>query len=129
MLVPNVNRPVQVLLLEMPQLLREVLEHSIRAVGGCEVMPDVSKGVDSAAATPDVVILGLSRARDTTLVPALFARWPQARVLTIAADGSDAATYELTMNRRVLGSLGAVQLADVLRRAPYRCHQPGDQYQ
>lgn len=128
--VTNVKRPVQVLLLEMPQLLREIVEHSIHVVGGCEVMPDTTlRCENSPAATPDVVVLGLAHASDATLVPALFARWPEARILTIATDGSDAATYELTLNRRVLGSLGAVQLADVLRSAPLRNRQHGDQNQ
>lgn len=128
MLASNVSGQVHVLLLEVPQLLREVLEYSIQAVGGCKVMTEASMGSDSAAA-PDVVILGLSRDRDATLVPALFARWPRARILTIACDGSDATTYELTMNWRTLGSLGAVQLVDVLRRAPRKRRQPGGRIQ
>jgi DNA-binding NarL/FixJ family response regulator len=116
-----VNERVRVLLLEVPRLLRDIIEHSVNAAGGCEVLTELEpcrNGI--AAAQPDIVILGLASGSDATLIPALFARWPDAQVLTVTNDGSEAAAYELKVDRRVLGPMGPRELVGALHRAALR---------
>lgn len=110
--------PLRVVLLEVPRLLRDVLEHAIHQDGGCELV-----GASGGAATPadqqppDMVILGLTADEDATLVPALFARWPRAQVLTVAPTGGAAALYELRRRRRQLGEVSPSELVRTLRDA------------
>ncbi len=108
-----VNGPVRILLLEVPELLRGILEHVIQLQGGCELQTDTRpmlQMLNDQGATPHLIILGLSAVEDATLVPALFARWPSAQVMTVARGGEEASVYELEPHVRTLPhpSLGAV---------------------
>jgi hypothetical protein len=69
---------------------------------------------------PDVVILGLTAEEDATLVPALFARWPRARVMTVMQQGDAASLYELQPNRLVLGEMSPSEIVQMLRDAVRR---------
>ena len=111
------TEPVRVLLLEMPQLLRGLLEHAVQAHGDCELVRDTRRTFAMAvepALAPDIVILGLTAEEDTSLVPALFARWPQAQVMTVMQAGDDAAVYELRPRRRSLGQMSPQEVVDAL---------------
>jgi DNA-binding NarL/FixJ family response regulator len=106
---------VRVLLLEVPRLLRDILEQAMQGSPECEVMKDLDTGAaGSEGLPPDVVILGLTGDEDTTLVPTLFARWPRARIMTVG-QGDAATLYELRPNRRVLGQISASEMAETLR--------------
>jgi len=63
---------------------------------------------------PDIVILGLMAEEDASIVPALFARWPQAQVMTVMQAGDDAAVYELRPRRRSLGQMSPQEVVDTL---------------
>src|SRR5688572_28691563 len=115
-----VEKPVRVLLLEMPQLLRGILEHAIQTHGAPDGLMDaphalaLSKEPD---VSPDVVILGLTAPGDTTLLSALFGRWPQAQVMTLTPAGHDAALYELRLGREALGAVSPAEIVQVVREA------------
>lgn len=101
---------MHVLLLEIPRLLRGILEHAIHADAHCQLVRQPQEA-------PDVVILGITDAVDTTLLPALFARWPRAQVMTLMAASDDAAIYELRLDRRTLTGASPVEILQVLRES------------
>jgi DNA-binding NarL/FixJ family response regulator len=107
----------------MPPLLRGIFEHAVGAHPDCELLRE-TKGayhmLREGTVSPDIVILGLSTAEDATLVSALFARWPQARVMTVTPTGDDSVVYELTPHRRVLGQMSPGEIVETLRQAVHR---------
>ena len=108
---------VRVLLLEMPLLLRGILEHAIQRHSDCELLK-VTGGpllLTEQTMAPDVVIMGLTASDDTALVPALFARWPGTQVMTVLAAGNDAVVYELKPQQRALGQMSPAEIVDTLR--------------
>lgn len=114
---------VRVLLLEMPQLLRGILEHAIQLHSDCELVKDTRGAfqmLTDRTVAPDVVIMGLTAAEDATLVPALFAHWPTAQIMTVMQAGDDAAVYELRPSRRALGQMSPAEIVEVLREAVHR---------
>ena len=107
---------MRVLLLEVPLLLREILEQAVGADDELELL----KGPDPIATSepplsPDIVILGLTTAEDTTLVPALFARWPRIRIVTLTQQGDAAEVYDLQPRRRMKGQMSATEIVKMLR--------------
>ena len=109
------------LLLEVPRLLREVLEHAIHQDGAFQVMSaSDASAASSEQLQPDMVILGLTADEDSTLVPALFARWPRAPILTVMQQGQTAALYELRRHRRALGEVSPAEMVRTLRAAVLR---------
>lgn len=122
----EVEKPVRVLLLELPQLLREILEHAIRLQSDCELLKGTRGGfqmLTEQTLPPDIVILGLTAAEDATLVPALFARWPEAQVMTVMQAGDDAAVYELRPRCRALGQRSPAEIVETLRDAVHRTRE------
>jgi DNA-binding NarL/FixJ family response regulator len=112
---------MRVLLLEVPRLLRELLEHAIDQDAGCELIT-VSEVTATAGdqMSPDAVVLGLTAAEDATLVPALFARWPRAQILTVMQRGGAVALHELSRHCRVLGEVSPSEMVRTLRDAAQR---------
>ncbi len=118
---------MRVLLLEVPRLLRGILEHAIEVDRGCELLKDVGRDLSTwaeQAQQPDVVILGLSAAEDVALVLALFARWPQAQVITVMHAGDEAAVYELRPRRRALGEVSPAEIVEKMREVVHRNREP-----
>jgi hypothetical protein len=114
--------PVRVLLLELPQLLRGILEHAIRAHQDCDVVSgtSVAQLMSGETPLPDVIVLGLAAGEDVTLVPALFARWPMAHVMTLMQTGEDTNLYELRPRIRSLGQLSPEGIVETLVDAVHR---------
>jgi hypothetical protein len=104
----------------MPQLLRGILEHAIQLRDDCELLRD-TKGVfqllSDRTILPDVVIVGLTASEDAMLVPALFARWPLAQVMTVMPAGEDTVLYQLKPHRRTLGQMPPAEIVEALREA------------
>lgn len=122
----NVKEPVRVLLLAMPQLLRGILEHAFQLQSDFELLKDtrrVFQMLTEQMVPPDVVILGLAATEDATLVPALFARWPTAHVVTVTQSGDDAAVYELRPCRQALGQMSPDEIIGSLREAVHRSRE------
>jgi hypothetical protein len=119
----NMNAPMRVLLLEVPTLLRDILEHAIRHEGDCVLIHTEGSPMEilaDRADSPDVVILGLAVTEDVALVPALLGRWPSAHVLTVMQTGSDAAVYELTPRCQALGEMSPEGMLVLLRDSVQR---------
>lgn len=117
------SRPVRILLLEVPQLLRGILEHAIELQSDCELVRDTRRTIDmvkAPGAMPDIVILGLSAAEDATLVHTLFARWPGARVMTVMHGGEEAAVYELEPHAHTVSRPSEHDIVERLRDAVER---------
>lgn len=118
---------MHVLLLQLPKLLRGILEHAIRTEMGCEVLkgdappPGLQAG---AQLPPDLVILGISDADDTVLLPALFARWPRTQVMTLMRADGDATLYRLQLDRRSLAAVSPDEILQVLRETLVRQSAP-----
>lgn len=107
-------------------MLRDILEHAIQIHSDCELLHDTGCALQMPAertAPPDVVILGLTAAADATLVPALFARWPGAQVMTVMPAGEDPAVYELRTHRKALGHLSPGEIIDSLREGIHRSRE------
>jgi DNA-binding NarL/FixJ family response regulator len=116
-----------VLLLEIPRLLRDILEHSIQLRSDCELLKDTRGGLEMLRAQtipPDIIVLGLTAAQDATLMPALFARWPMAQIVTVTHAGDDGAVYELRPRRRVLGQMSPTEIVEALREAVLSSREP-----
>ena len=114
---------MRVLLLEMPQLLRGILEKAIQARADCELLNLTTRTVPMCADTsrsPDAVILGITDDTDATLLPALFARWPNARVMTVTLPGEEAAIYELQPLQRAFRQMSPAEIIDTLHRVVHR---------
>jgi DNA-binding NarL/FixJ family response regulator len=104
-------------------LLRDVLEHAIQIRGDCDVVRDtrsVLRTVAEPTPTPDIVILGLNAREDTTLVQALFARWPMAQIVTVAQNGEDVRVYALKPRQLVLGPMSPADVVEWLREAVHQ---------
>jgi DNA-binding NarL/FixJ family response regulator len=115
-----VTQRVRVLLLEMPPLLRGILEQQIQVHADCELLKDTRHAIQiltQDVTPPDVVIVALRAAEDVTLVPALLARWPRAQVMTVMAEGDDAVVYEMTPRQRTLGQMSPAEIIGALREA------------
>jgi DNA-binding NarL/FixJ family response regulator len=117
---------VRVLLLELPLLLRDMLEHSIQLQSDCELLKNSRHGpqvLAEEAMPPDIIVLGLTTAQDAALVPALFARWPMARVITLMQAGDDATVYMLRLGRRVLGQASPSEIVKTLRELAHESRE------
>lgn len=126
-----VSEPVRVLLLEMPQLLRGLLEHAVQTHSDCTLLSDARPTLDillQPAPPPDVVIVGLATASDAPIVPALFARWPEAQIMTVSSSGEGGVVYEMRPHQRILGEMSPAEIVETLwdavrqRRGPVKQH-------
>lgn len=114
---------MHVLLLELPQLLRGILEHAIATHDDFELLRNewtLEQSISRPEVAPEVVILGLTEAGDTSLLPGLFARWPQARIVTLMPTGENAAVYELRLDRVALEAVSPDDILRVLRHEAHR---------
>ena len=114
------------LLLEVPPLLRDMLEHAIQLQSDCELLKDTRHGpqvLATEAMPPDIVVLGLTTAQDATLVPALFAQWPMTKVITVMQAGDDAMVYMLRLGRRVLGQASPSEIVETLRELAHESRE------
>lgn len=112
------SAPIRVLLLEIPKLLRDILEQTIRHDDDYELIVDrrsATAMLAGQAVLPDAVILGLTAAEDATLVPTLLARWPTTQVVTVAQTGGDTLIYELRPSCRMMNNVTPAEILAVLR--------------
>jgi DNA-binding NarL/FixJ family response regulator len=120
------NLPMRVLLLEVPMLLRGILEHAIQQEPDYELIVDGTTALPTGSeqpTPPDVVIVGLTAVEDMPLLSALFARWPGAHVLTIMQTDGEAAVYKLTSQRQILGDMSPLEILSRLRDSVRRKHE------
>src|SRR6476660_9706631 len=119
----GVTEPVRMLMLEVPPLLRGLLEHAVEAHRDCTLMKDTRSALEmlrQPTLPPDVIVVGLDTASDTTIVPALFAQWPGAQIMTVMESGQTAVLYELRPHQRVLGEMSPAEIVETLHAAYHR---------
>jgi DNA-binding NarL/FixJ family response regulator len=117
------NSSVRVLMIDMPPLLRQILEHAISQDSDFQLVPEAP----AASATPvnthsrvDAVIVGSEADDAARQASALLDRWPKAQVVVVTAAGRDAALYELRPHRTQLGTLSPVEAVTAIRDAVWR---------
>ena len=114
-------KPIRVLLLGMPTMLRQIVRRIAEEAPELEVvaeMPDAE--LDSAevlGAEPDVVITGADRASQDA-VTNLLCRRRAVRLLGISADARRVTLYELRPQRVPLGELAPATLVNAIRGQP-----------
>jgi DNA-binding NarL/FixJ family response regulator len=105
------------LLLHMPPLLRELFEHAVETRDDCALLRDTRSTLDmlrNPVEPPDVVVVGLAAEDDAAVVPALFAQWPKAQIITVAASGHGGMVYELKPHQRVLDEMSPAEIVEAL---------------
>jgi DNA-binding NarL/FixJ family response regulator len=110
----------------MPQLLRGMLEEAVQTHDDCMLLKHsgrVFAALTERMAPPDIVVLGVTAAEDATLVPALFAQWPRAQVMTVMQTGDETAAYELRPRRTALGQMSPAEMVETLRELVYRSRE------
>jgi hypothetical protein len=108
---------IHVLLGEMPQTLRAILEHALRTQDDIVVLAGAAEGAPPD--TPDIVILGPSR-QDREAARRQIGRWLRARVLVVADAGRRTIVYELRPHRTEVSELSPDQLVATIREAAHR---------
>lgn len=124
--------PARVLLLQLPKLLREILERAIQDAQDCELICEQHGALDwldERAIHPDIVILGLNAAADATLVSTLFARWPLVPVMTVGLSGRNAVVHELIPCQQVCGEVSPAEILAALLAAVRRKREQVKGYQ
>ena len=97
-----------------------MFERAMQVADECEIVKDMDDALTrTSRMPPDAVILGLTAAEDTTLVPAIFARWPRAKIMTVGLTHA-ATLYELWPNRRACGQMSPSEITETLRDAVRR---------
>jgi DNA-binding NarL/FixJ family response regulator len=110
-----------VLLLEVPQLLRDLLRDAISTESDLELIaepPDL-EGKRAGAPAPDVVVCALRRDRDVSRVTPTLWRWPRCQLLVIGVDG-DTSLCRLAPQCTTLGALAPADIVDAIRAAVRR---------
>jgi DNA-binding NarL/FixJ family response regulator len=123
-----VRSRVRVLLVDVPTLLRQILEEAITRHPDLELVPQAAAATGTSPnerPTLDAVIVGADAAQAPDQASALLDRWPRAQVVMLTAAGRDAALYELRPHRTQLGKLSPVEALQAIRDAVRR-RQPGN---
>jgi hypothetical protein len=108
--------PIRIALTGLPTMLRELIRRLIADDAGLELVgwsddPDLRSALDTGA---DVVVFGSGTTTEHQAVEALCDRC-MVRLIGITTDGASATLFEMRPYRELLGELGAVPLAAVLR--------------
>lgn len=103
---------MRILLLELPKLLREILEQATLKCGGEVIrdLRDAARALSEGGPTPDVVVLGLSDKEDAPLVSAVLSRWPLAEVITLSSDASETVIYRSSLHTEALDQPSSDQI-------------------
>lgn len=112
--------PVDVVLVDMPQMLHDIIREQIASVPGLRIVADLrdAQGLDEAVARgPAHVVIAGADVLDTAHVDRLLETRPRLTVLTIDREGRETVLCELRPHRQRLGELSPERLLDVVRSA------------
>jgi DNA-binding NarL/FixJ family response regulator len=118
--------PIKVLVRDVPQLVRDMVEHAIESQSDMVLLDDRSRVRPSPGVAltppvaPDAVIVGTTAASRSHGVPAAWSEWPDVPVVLVTLDGRDAVLYELAIKTAALGEQSPSELVDVIRSAVSR---------
>jgi hypothetical protein len=119
-------RIIRVMLREMPQMLRDILENTIAGQPDMRLVCDTPAGGAEDHGPPDVVIVRRARVKKAEPPGVLLRRWPAVRVLTIEARGRRAFTDELRPYRTELRQPSPTELVRAIRTAVRTASSPAD---
>jgi hypothetical protein len=110
--------PVRILLVDMPRLVRDMLESAARRDPGVQVvgvLPDVD-AVAAAAGDAEVIVVGVERRELPAGCRALLdERAAGLRLLGIEGGEGGAYLYELQPHRSPLGELSPAEVVDAIK--------------
>lgn len=117
--------PTRILLVDMPRMLREIIEITLKEEPDMAVVGHVPGAADGIRRSleqdrTDVVVVGstgkdlLDHCRD------LLSTWPCVKVLAVSDDARDATFYELKPATHRLGEVSPVDLVEAIRVARSR---------
>jgi DNA-binding NarL/FixJ family response regulator len=114
-----VKARIRVAFVNVPPLLRQILEHAISRQPEFEILlEDVTAGpVTAAAPPPDAVILAAEDTNAAGHARMLLDRWPDAAILVFTRGGRRAALYRQRHRRLDLGQISALEAARAIRDA------------
>ena len=121
---PNREGPLQVrvLLAELPRLLREVLEDTMRHEPGLALVGFVEPGEDAGASVgetyADVLIVGEAAIQTSNGWRSLLRTHPKLRLLSLSGDGRHLDVYELNPLRTHIGEASPDVLVEWIRNTP-----------
>lgn len=104
---------------DVPPLLRQILEHEMSGQPDFEVLPDdaVARRVAGVVPPPDAIILATKDTKAAGHARMLLDRWPHAGVLVFTRFGRSAALYRRRHRRIDLGQISASEAAQAIRDA------------
>ena len=111
---------------DVPQLVRDLLEHAIESQSDMVLLDDRSRSRPSPGvaltppAAPDAIVVGTTAASVSHGVPAAWSEWPNVPVVLVTLDGHDAVLYEIAIRTTGLGEQSPGDLVDVIRSAVRR---------
>jgi DNA-binding NarL/FixJ family response regulator len=113
--------PIRVLLVDMPRLLRDLIEHAIAAQPGLRVVgaeADVDAlGRATRETDAEFVIVGLEHGELPSSAQAFLDERTRAKVLGVEAEDGSAVLYELKPRRVPIGRVTPDELAAAIRDA------------
>jgi hypothetical protein len=111
--------PIGIVLVDMPKLLRDLLEHTLAAEPDMVVLatePEVDALADAARETDaDVVIVGLEDGELPVQARELLAGHDRTMVVGVEAVDGEAVLYELRPERTSIGTATPTALATAIR--------------
>ena len=112
---------IRILLVDMPRMLREIVNQSVSAQPDMEVVAEHAAHASMLSAArrsrANVVIVGDDGAEIDERCERLALRHPDVGVLALSVDGRQTVLYELRPYRVPLGELSPQQLVDAIRDA------------
>jgi DNA-binding NarL/FixJ family response regulator len=112
--------PSRIVLVDMPRILREIIEQAVGGEPDLELVqarsePGLRAAVESSGA--DFVISGADY--DFAEVARLLEERPRLRVLAVTGDGREGFLYELRPTRTALGEVSRQTIVNAIRGAHY----------
>lgn len=113
--------PIRIVLVDMPNMLRDLLEHTLSAEPDMVVLaaePDVDALARAAEeADADVVIVGLQHGELPGSAHDLLAKLSRKKVVGVEAEDGETVLYELRPRRTSIGRATPSSLATAIRTA------------
>jgi DNA-binding NarL/FixJ family response regulator len=113
--------PIRVLLIDMPQLLREIIRRRLARDERFEIVGEYTKHVSIEFAVDrsraDYVIVGEDVFDSASVRRRVLEEGPQVRVLAVRPDGGRATLHQLRPEEVELGELSPERLVDLIAEA------------
>jgi len=119
---------IRVLLIDMPQMLREIIRRSLARDGRFDIVGEYNEHVAIDVAVDrskaDYVIVGADMFESGSVRRRVLEEGPQVRVLAVRPDGSQTTLHQLRAEEVELGELSAERLVAVMTNAADQAGHP-----